>query len=259
MSLLLEVDEIHTFYGDSHILQGVSFGIEAGRVVGLLGRNGVGKTTTLQSILGLPAPRSGGIRLRGEEIAGWPTYAIVRAGVGWVPQGHRIFPTLTTAENLALAAVHARPGPWTVPRIFELFPRLDERRNARGGTLSGGEQQMLAIARALVQNPELILMDEPTEGLSPKIVEEVGHVIGRLNQEGCAIFLVEQNLAFALRVTSSILVMNKGRIVFAGDPKQLSADDELCRQYVGVTASGRIGAIARGAPRPPSNGGRTLE
>jgi branched-chain amino acid transport system ATP-binding protein len=249
MTLLLEVDDIHTFYGDSHILQGVSFAIAPGQVVGLLGRNGVGKTTTLQSILGLPAPRSGAIRLHGQAIAGQPTYTIIRAGVGWVPQGHRIFPTLTAEENLALAAVHARPGPWSMARIFDLFPRLAERRHARGGTLSGGEQQMLAIARALVQNPELILMDEPTEGLSPKIVEEVGHVIGRLNAEGCAIFLVEQNLAFALRVTSRILVMNKGRIVFSGEPKQLSADEELCRQYVGVTASGGIGTASRPAPR----------
>jgi len=238
MTALLEVDEIHTYYGESHVLQGVSFAVEPGQVVGLLGRNGVGKTTTLQSILSLPAPRAGAIRLRGTPIAGQPTYAIIRAGVGWVPQGHRIFPTLSATENLALAAVHARPGPWSIDRVFALFPRLAERRNARGGTLSGGEQQMLAIARALVQNPDLILMDEPTEGLSPRLVEEVGDVIGRLNAEGCAIFLVEQNLAFALRVTGAILVMNKGRIVFSGDPRALSADEALCRQYVGVTASG---------------------
>jgi branched-chain amino acid transport system ATP-binding protein len=244
MTALLEVDDIHTYYGESHILQGVSFGVEPGQVVGLLGRNGVGKTTTLQSILSLPAPRSGEIRLRGGAITGQPTYAIIRAGVGWVPQGHRIFPTLTAAENLALAAVHARPGPWNVERIFELFPRLAERRSARGGTLSGGEQQMLAIARALVQNPDLILMDEPTEGLSPKIVEEVGNVIRNLNAEGCAIFLVEQNLAVALRVTSHLLVMNKGRVVFSGKPHELSADEELCRQFLGVTASGSIAAGA---------------
>jgi branched-chain amino acid transport system ATP-binding protein len=248
MTALLEVEGIHTYYGDSHVLQGVSFAVESGQVVGLLGRNGVGKTTTLQSILGLPVPRAGAIRLRGASIAGQPTYAIIRAGVGWVPQGHRIFPTLTTVENLELAAVHARPGPWSIARVFELFPRLAERRNARGGTLSGGEQQMLAIARALVQNPDLILMDEPTEGLSPKLVEEVGRVIGRLNAEGCAFLLVEQNLAFALGVTSRILVMNKGRIVFSGDPRALSADEELCRQYVGVTASGAIAA----APARPS-------
>jgi len=253
MTLLLELDRIHTYYGESHILQGVSLAVEPGRVVGLLGRNGVGKTTTLQSILGLPAPRSGDIWLRGESITGWPTYAVVRAGVGWVPQGHRIFPRLTTAENLALAAVHARPGPWTMARIFELFPRLEERRKARGSTLSGGEQQMLAIARALIQNPQLILMDEPSEGLSPRLVAEVGSIIRRLNAEGCAIFLVEQNLSFALRVTDSILVMNKGRIVFAGDPQQLATDEELCRQYLGVTASGRIAADP--LPRPPEERG----
>jgi branched-chain amino acid transport system ATP-binding protein len=249
MSALLQLDEIHTYYGESHILQGVSLAIESGQVVGLLGRNGVGKTTTLQSILGLPAPRAGAIRLRGEAITGWPTYAVVRAGVGWVPQGHRIFPTLTTAENLELAAVHSRPGPWTMTRILELFPRLRERREARGSTLSGGEQQMLAIARALIQNPELILMDEPSEGLSPLLVEEVGSVIRHLNAQGCAIFLVEQNLALALRVTDSILVMNKGRIIFAGDPKGLAADEDLCRQYLGVTASGRVGPGSAPAPR----------
>jgi branched-chain amino acid transport system ATP-binding protein len=243
MSPLLAVENMHTYYGESHVLQGVSVAVNPGNVVGLLGRNGVGKTTMLQSILGLPMPRSGSIRLRGELISGLPTHAIVRAGISWVPQGHRIFPTLTTAENLSLAAAHARSGPWNPKRVLELFPRLAERSAARGGTLSGGEQQMLAIGRALVQNPDVVLMDEPTEGLSPKIVEEVGDVIKLLREQRCAIFLVEQNLAFALRVTDSIMVMNKGRIVFEGNPSELADNQELCRQYVGVGAGVAAGPV----------------
>jgi branched-chain amino acid transport system ATP-binding protein len=235
MTPLLAVNDIHTYYGDSHVLQGVTFSVAAGRVVALLGRNGVGKTTTIQSILGLPAPRTGEVLLRDRTISGLPTYAIVRSGIAWVPQGHRIFPTLTVRENLGLAARHARAGAWTIERIFGLFPSLAERRNLRGSHLSGGEQQMLAIGRALVQNPDLILMDEPSEGLSPRLVEEIGDVVLKLNAEGCAVFLVEQNLAFGLRVAHSVLVMNKGRIVFSGDPQQLAADEEICRQYLGLT------------------------
>jgi branched-chain amino acid transport system ATP-binding protein len=173
--------------------------------------------------------------LRDKKISGLPTYEIVRSGIGWVPQGHRIFPTLTVRENLTLAARHARPGPWNIERVLALFPSLAERRALRGSHLSGGEQQMLAIGRALVQNPDLILMDEPSEGLSPRLVEDIGDVVLKLNGEGCAVFLVEQNLAFGLRVAHSVLVMNKGRIVFTGDPGALAADEETCRQYLGLT------------------------
>jgi branched-chain amino acid transport system ATP-binding protein len=236
---LLAVDDIQTYYGSSHVLQGVSLSVEPGRVVALLGRNGVGKTTTIQTILGLPAPRSGEIRFRDRLISGMPTYAIVREGIGWVPQGHRIFPTLTVRENLALAAQHRRPGSWDLERIFELFPRLAEREGLRGSHLSGGEQQMLAIARALIQNPDLILMDEPSEGLSPRLVEEIGDVVMRLNREGCAVFLVEQNLAFGLRVAHSVLVMNKGRVVFSGSAEEIAANDAVCRQYLGLTHAKR--------------------
>jgi branched-chain amino acid transport system ATP-binding protein len=241
---LLAVNDIHTYYGDSYVLQGVSFSVEAGQVVALLGRNGVGKTTTVQTILGLPAPRMGEIYLRDRKISGLPTYEIVRGGVGWVPQGHRIFPTLTVGENLALAARHARAGAWTLTRIYELFPSLAERQNLRGSHLSGGEQQMLAIGRALIQNPDLILMDEPSEGLSPRLVEDIGEVVLRLNREGCAVFLVEQNLAFGLRVAHSVLVMNKGRIVFSGEPSQLAADEATCRQYLGLTQAKAGAAMA---------------
>jgi len=237
MTALLTVNDIHTYYGDSHILQGVSFDLEAGGVLGILGRNGVGKTTLLQSILGLPAPRSGDIRFKDKVISGLPTYAIVRAGMAWVPQGHRVFPSLTVMEGLLLAAQHARPGPWNLERVLEQFPILRERGNARAGTLSGGEQQMLAIGRALIANPQLILMDEPSEGLSPRIVDEVGDIVGRLNSEGCAILIVEQNLSFALKYTKRILVMNKGQIVYSGNAKDLAADDTICRQYLGVAAS----------------------
>jgi branched-chain amino acid transport system ATP-binding protein len=242
MMPLLAVNGIHTYYGESHVLQGVSLSVDAGRVVALLGRNGVGKTTTIQTILGLPAPRAGDILLREKKISGRPTYEIVRSGIGWVPQGHRIFPTLTVRENLTLAARYARPGAWNLARVFTLFPSLAERAGLRGSNLSGGEQQMLAIGRALVQNPDLILMDEPSEGLSPRLVDEIGDVILKLSGEGCAVFLVEQNLAFGLRVADSVLVMNKGRIVFAGAPNALAADDEICRQYLGLTQA-RAGSV----------------
>jgi branched-chain amino acid transport system ATP-binding protein len=236
-SPLLAVQEIHTYYGASHILQGVTLDVRAGEVVGLLGRNGVGKTTTLQSILGLPSPKSGEILFRGQKMAGLATFAIVRTGIGWVPQGHRIFPTLTVTENIELAALKGRRGVWTASGMFDLFPRLAQRRTARGGSLSGGEQQMLAIARALVQNPDLILMDEPSEGLSPRLVEEVGAIIKRLNSAGCALLVVEQNLAFALDVAHRILVMNKGKIVFTGTTQDLANSQEVQSRYLGVQAS----------------------
>jgi branched-chain amino acid transport system ATP-binding protein len=231
---LLELRDVHTYYGDSHILHGVSLELRRREVVALLGRNGVGKTTTIQTILGLPAPRRGEIRFRGELISGYPTYAVVQAGIGWVPQGHRIFPTLSVQENLELATAKARPGRWALEDMYGLFPRLHTRRDARGDALSGGEQQMLAIARALVQNPELVLMDEPSEGLSPRLVEEVGEIIQRLNAEDVAILLVEQNLNFALSIAERILIMNKGAILFSGRPQEVAGDEQLCRQYLGV-------------------------
>ncbi len=231
---LLSLDQVNTFYGSSHILQGVSLEIEQGSAVALLGRNGVGKTTTLQTILGLPSPSSGVVLFRGEDVSLLPTHEIIRKGIGWVPQGHRIFPTLTVAENLTLAARNARPGPWTLDRIYQSFPWMKERERARGGYLSGGEQQMLAIARALIQNPDLVLMDEPSEGLSPRIVDEIGAIIGRLQRDGCSIFVVEQNLSFALRIAQKLMIMNKGRIVFSGAAGELSAQPDIYRQYLGV-------------------------
>jgi branched-chain amino acid transport system ATP-binding protein len=236
---LLELRNVESYYGDSHILHSVSLAVRPSEIIALLGRNGVGKTTTIQTILGLPVPRKGEIRFKGELISGLPTYEIVRRGIGWVPQGHRIFPTLSVDENLQLAAAKARPGRWSLKDTYELFPRLQTRRDARGDTLSGGEQQMLAIARALVQNPDLVLMDEPSEGLSPRLVEEVGEIITRLHEQGVAILLVEQNLNFALSVAQHLLIMNKGSILFSGKPLEIAGDDQLCRQYLGVG----IGAV----------------
>jgi branched-chain amino acid transport system ATP-binding protein len=231
---LLSVRDVDTFYGESHILHGLTFDMFPGEVVGILGRNGVGKTTTLQSILGIPAPRNGEIRLREETISGLPTYEIVARGVGWVPQGHRIFPTLTVLENIELALARARPGRWNLHAIYETFPRLHTRCEARGGSLSGGEQQMLAIARALIQNPDIFLMDEPSEGLSPMIVSEVGALIRKLNSEGASILIVEQNLAFALSVAHRILIMNKGTIVYSGKPDDIRNDPEIGHRFLGM-------------------------
>lgn len=231
---VLELSGVHSYYGESHILHDISLTVQPGEIVALLGRNGVGKTTTIQTILGLPVPRRGEVRFKGELISGLPTYDIVRRGIGWVPQGHRIFATLSVDENLQLAAAKARPGTRSVKDIYELFSRLKARRDARGDTLSGGEQQMLAIARALVQNPDCLLMDEPSEGLSPRLVEEVGEIIKRLHEQGVSILLVEQNLNFALGVAQRLLIMNKGSILFSGRPQDIANNDQLSRQYLGV-------------------------
>ncbi|HUF90958.1 MAG TPA: ABC transporter ATP-binding protein, partial [Candidatus Limnocylindria bacterium] len=196
---MLDVEEIHTYYGDSYVLQGISLRIEPGQVVGLVGRNGMGKTTLIRSIVGFTPPRRGRVRFKTRDITGWASNHVIGLGLGLVPQGRRIFPSLSVHENLAVA-LKAKKGPWTLDRVMELFPRLRERAQNRAGKLSGGEQQMLAIGRALVTNPELLLMDEPTEGLAPLLVREVGRVIERLKAEGLSILLVEQNLPLALRI-----------------------------------------------------------
>jgi branched-chain amino acid transport system ATP-binding protein len=231
---LLSVDGVNAFYGESHILHDVSFDLCAGEIVGILGRNGVGKTTMLHTILGIVPPRTGQISFRAEPIAGKPVFDIVTRGIGWVPQGHRIFPTLSVVENLELAEAKARPGPWSVRMIYDAFPRLRARCDARGSALSGGEQQMLAIARALIQNPELFLMDEPSEALSPALVREVGSIVQKLNREGASILLVEQNLAFTLEVADRVLIMNKGSIVYSGAPAELRADPDVSQRFLGV-------------------------
>jgi branched-chain amino acid transport system ATP-binding protein len=228
---LLEVDGVHTYYGDSHILHGVSLKVEPGEAVALLGRNGAGKTTMIRSIVGFTPPREGRIVFDGEPIHAWPPYRIARRGLALVPQGRRIFAPLTVRENLLLGA---RADGWTIERVFALFPRLRERQDQAGGTLSGGEQQMLAIGRALLTNGRLLLLDEPSEGLAPLIVREIGRIIEALRRERLSILLVEQNYHLALRVAARVYVMNKGQIVWEGTPAALEADEGVKRRYLGV-------------------------
>jgi branched-chain amino acid transport system ATP-binding protein len=230
---MLDVQEIHTYYGDSYVLQGISLRIEPGQVVGLVGRNGMGKTTLIRSIIGFTPPRRGRVLFKDQNITGWASNRVVGLGLGLVPQGRRVFPSLTVRENLSVAAGEGK-GPWTMDRVMELFPRLRERAENRAGKLSGGEQQMLAIARALVTNPELLLMDEPTEGLAPLLVREMGRVIERLKAEGLSILLVEQNLPLALRIVDHVHVLSRGRIVYSGSPSALEKDSEVKARYLGL-------------------------
>jgi branched-chain amino acid transport system ATP-binding protein len=230
---MLDVQDIHTYYGDSHVLQGLSLTIAPGQVVGVLGRNGMGKTTLVRSIIGFTPPRRGRVLFKERDITGWISNRIVALGLGLVPQGRRVFPSLSVLENLRVA-VRERGRRFTVDGVMELFPRLRERAETRAGKLSGGEQQMLAIARALVTNPELLLMDEPTEGLAPLLVQDVGRVIERLKAEGLAILLVEQNLPLALRLADHVHVLSRGRIVHSGPPAALDADHEAKSRYLGL-------------------------
>jgi branched-chain amino acid transport system ATP-binding protein len=228
---MLDVEQIHTYYGESHILHGVSLRVAAGEAVALLGRNGAGKTTMIRSIVGFTPPREGRIVFEGQAIHGWPAYRIARRGMALVPQGRRIFAPLSVRENLLLCARHDR---FTLERIFELFPRLRERQAQAGGTLSGGEQQMLAIARALLTNGRMLLLDEPSEGLAPLIVREIGRIVQGLKGERFSILLVEQNYHLALQIADRVYVMNKGQIVYEGTPATLGADEEVKRRYLGV-------------------------
>jgi branched-chain amino acid transport system ATP-binding protein len=229
---MLTVEDIHTYYGESHILQGLSLEVRSGELVCLVGRNGAGKTTTIRSIIGYNAPRSGRIRFLQQDIAGLPPYRIAERGIALVPQGRGIFPDLTVKENLNFAAKAG--GPWNEERAFAVFPRLKERQNNRGNQLSGGEQQMLAIARALLMNPKLILMDEPSEGLAPLIVREIGRIIRELKGEGLSVLLVEQNLALGLSVADRCYVLNKGRVVYEGTSQVLRQDESVKHQYLGI-------------------------
>ncbi|MBI1846603.1 MAG: ABC transporter ATP-binding protein [Candidatus Rokubacteria bacterium] len=233
---MLEVERIQTFYGESHVLHDVSLTVGAGEAVALLGRNGAGKTTLIRSVVGFTPPRQGRIRFEGREIHRLPAHRVARLGLGLVPQGRRIFAPLSVAENLALGARgEAAPGAWTRERVYALFPRLRERAAQGGGTLSGGEQQMLAVARALMTNPRVLLLDEPSEGLAPIVVREIGRVLVALKREGLPILLVEQNFPLALRVADRVYVMNKGQIVYAGTPAGLDADEDVKRRFLGVS------------------------
>jgi branched-chain amino acid transport system ATP-binding protein len=229
---LLELDTIHTYYGGSHVLHGVSLRVEAGEAVALLGRNGAGKTTVMRSIMGFTPPREGRIVFDGEPIHSWPAHRIARRGVAIAPQSRRIFAPLTVRENLVIGA---RGRGWDLTRVHRLFPRLQERAEQSGGTLSGGEAQMLAIGRALLTNGRLLLLDEPSEGLAPTVVREVGRAIEALKGERLSILLVEQNYRLALEIADRVYVMNKGQIVWEGTPATLEASDDVKRRYLGVS------------------------
>jgi branched-chain amino acid transport system ATP-binding protein len=231
---MLRIVDIHTYYGDSYVLQGVSLEVPQKTVVALLGRNGVGKTTLIRSIVGFTPARRGQIFFGDRDITRMAAYKIVHLRIGLVPQGRRIFPSLTVRENLSIAARGTDPQGWDFDRIYGLFPRLKERDQNRGNQLSGGEQQMLAIARALISNPLFLLMDEPTEGLAPVLVREVGDAILRLKESGFTIFLVEQNLSFAKRFADFAHVMSKGKIVHSCTPTELWENREIKERYLGV-------------------------
>ena len=230
---MLEVRDLHTYYGESYVLQGVSLRVEKSQVVGILGRNGMGKTTLIRSVIGFTLPRRGQVLFKGRDITGWPSYRSVDLGMGLVPQGRRVFASLTVIENLTVAA-RGTGGSWTIERVLDLFPRLRERAEHRAGKLSGGEQQMLAIARALMTNPDLLLMDEPTEGLAPLLVREMGRVIADLKTRGLSILLVEQNLPLALKVADHIHILSRGRIVHSSAPQALWANEDIKARYLGL-------------------------
>ena len=233
---MLEVSDIHTYYGDSYVLQGVSLKVGKGSVVALLGRNGMGKTTTIHSIMGFTPPRRGAIRFNDRELTGLSSQKIARLGVGLVPQGRRIFPSLSVEENLTMAArVGSTRSPWTLDRVYELFPVLKDRAKARGTSLSGGEQSLLSIARALMTNPDLVLMDEPSEGLAPLMVAMVARIIGQLKEDGLSILLVEQNLSLALKMADYVYVMGKGVVVCETVNRDPKESEELVAEHVCVS------------------------
>lgn len=235
---MLATKDVHTYYGESHILQGVSISLEPGRIVGLLGRNGVGKSTLVRSIVGLSPPRRGSVFLDGLDLTKMPTHSIIKQGVGLVPQERRIFASLTVEENLTInrrirvrGEVRQR---WGLNQVYDLFPVLKERRGNHGNLLSGGEQQMLAIARALMGNPIYLLLDEPSEGLAPMIVSELGGIIDALKGEGLGILLIEQQISFVIEHADTVLIMSKGRMVHESSPEDLEQDEGIQKKYLGV-------------------------
>ena len=235
----LEIAGIDTYYGDSHVLHGVSFALKPGRLLGLLGRNGAGKTTCMSTIMGFLKPRRGSISLYGEPVAGLAPDVIARKGICLVPQGRRMFRTLTVRENLMVAAQRLKNGGgggpgWSIERVFQLFSRLQERHAQVAGSLSGGEQQMLAIGRALMGNPRVLLMDEPSEGLAPQLVAEVGRTIAQLKAEGQSIVLVEQNIKLTLNLADDVVIINTGQVVFQGTADQIKLNDAMISQHLGV-------------------------
>jgi branched-chain amino acid transport system ATP-binding protein len=231
---ILEVHDIHTYYGDAHVLHGLSLELQQGQILGLLGRNGVGKTTLVNSIVGFNPPRRGRIMFKGTEITQSPSFETVRGGMGLVPQGRRVFPTLSVEENLLVAERSPDRHGWNLQRVYKLFPRLHERGNQHAKTLSGGEQQMLAIARALMTNPDCLIMAEPSEGLAPIIIQSLWDAISTLKKEGLSILLVEQNAHLALKLVDYVHVMSKGQVVYSAKPEELRANDEIKSSYLGI-------------------------
>ena len=232
MKTVLKAENLQTYYGKSHILHGVSLEVAEGEIVTLLGRNGAGKTTTLRSLTGLTPARKGRVELLGQDVTRWPVYKIARLGVGYVPEGRRIFPNLTVLENLSVPVT--RPGPWTIDSILELFPNLGRRRDSWGRQLSGGEQEMLAIARALLINPRVLLLDEPSQGLAPLLVRDVFRVVASMREQGISILLVEQNARFGLEVADRVYVLNDGEVIHSGPAKELAKDEERIRALAGA-------------------------
>ena len=225
---------LETFYGKSHILHGVGLEVAEGEIVTLLGRNGAGKTTTLRSLMGLTHARQGAVRIFGNTVTDWAPYRIAVLGVGYVPEGRRIFPNLTVEENLKVPA--ERPGPWTIARIYELFPRLAQRKSNKGRQLSGGEQEMLSISRALLLNPKLLLLDEPSQGLAPLIVQEVFRVVVAARKEGISILLVEQNVRAAVGIADRAYVLDDGKVVYSGAAAEFAKDEQRVRALAGASA-----------------------
>jgi branched-chain amino acid transport system ATP-binding protein len=233
MTAALIAEGLHTFYGKSHILHGVSLEAAEGQVTALLGRNGAGKTTTLRSVMGLTSPRDGRITMFGTETTDWPSFRVAALGVGYVPEGRRIFPNLTVDENLLVPL--ERPGPWTPATVYQLFPRLQERRASRGRQLSGGEQEMLSIARALLLNPKLLILDEPSQGLAPLIVREVFRIVAQMRSQGMTVLLVEQNVRMSLEVADYAYVLDDGHVVYSGPARELAADDARVQSLAGAS------------------------
>ncbi len=234
MTKVLEAEALHTFYGKSHILHGVTLEVREGEIVTLLGRNGAGKTTTLRSLVGLTHAREGAVRVLGHATTDWPPYRIAALGVGYVPEGRRIFANLTVEENLRVPL--ERPGPWNVARVYQLFPRLAERKTNKGRQLSGGEQEMLAIARALLLNPKVLLLDEPSQGLAPIIVQDVFDVIVAMRKEGMSVLLVEQNVRAAVEIADRAYVLDDGKVVYEGAAAEFAKDEERVRALAGASA-----------------------
>ena len=232
--IALQAEKLHTFYGKSHILHGVSLEVREGEIVTLLGRNGAGKTTTLRSLIGLTPPRKGMVRFFGENATGFPPYRVASLGVGYVPEGRRVFTNLTVDENLMVPV--ERPGPWTIPRVYELFPRLAQRKANKGSQLSGGEQEMLSISRALLLNPKLLMLDEPSQGLAPLIVEGVFKTIAAARKEGLSVLLVEQNVRAAVEIADRAYVLDDGKVVYEGDAAEFGRDEQRVRELAGASA-----------------------